>query len=88
MPGLTTKQRGYGIRHKRKRRQVARIVAAGEAFCVRCGRPIRPDEAWDLGHDDLDRSLYSGPEHRACNRATNTRGRATAKRRRKRVRMW
>jgi hypothetical protein len=28
------------------------------------------DEPWDLGHDDHDRSITRGPEHRdRCNRA-------------------
>ena len=35
-----------------------------------CGRLIMPGEAWDLGHNDLDRSRYSGPEHSKCNRGT------------------
>ena len=46
----------------------------------RRGEFIRPDEPWDLGHDDLDRSLPRAPEHRRCNRAT----RAHAAKRRKR----
>src|SRR5215207_10927405 len=28
--------------------------------------PITPDEPWDLGHVDHDRSRYAGPEHRKC----------------------
>jgi len=73
-----TVARGYGARHRRIRRAFEPIVAAGLATCARCGQRIHPGEPFDLGHDDLDRSRYTGPEHRACNRATNT-GRITSR---------
>ena len=69
MPGRTT-ARGYGTAHQRRRRQLARRVKAGDVVCWRCQLPISPDEPWDLGHDDKDRSITRGPEHRRCNRAT------------------
>ena len=37
--------------------------------CARCGELIGPDEKWDLGHDDREPTLHSGPEHTRCNRA-------------------
>jgi hypothetical protein len=78
--GKTT-ARGYGAAWQRRRRRFAEIVRAGLAVCWRCGKPIEPLEPWDLGHDDLDRSVVRGPEHRRCNRAT-------AGRRRKGSRVW
>jgi len=70
------RERGYGADFKRERKRVERIVKAGLAVCARCGQPIRvvggKPEPWDLGHNDFDRSLISGAEHRACNRATAT----------------
>src|SRR5215216_2030848 len=53
-----TNERGYGLEHKRLRQKVAREVAAGLATCARCGYLIQPDEPWDLGHDDHDRSVW------------------------------
>lgn len=65
----TTSERGYGYAHRKLREQWARVVKRGDAVCWRCGRGIHPDEAWDLGHDDHDRSITHGPEHAGrCNR--------------------
>ncbi|QIG58476.1 HNH endonuclease [Mycobacterium phage Cornie] len=75
----TTSQRGYNAQHQRERRRWTPIVQAGKATCWRCQQPIHPNQPWDLGHDDHDRSKYKGPEHigRECpaggNRATATR---------------
>jgi hypothetical protein len=47
------------------------MVEAGIARCARCGELIARGEPWDLGHiDGTERMVYSGPEHRRCNRAT------------------
>src|SRR5215212_3918916 len=59
-----------GWMHQRLRKQAAALVAAGNAVCWRCGRPILPWMAWDLGHDDYDRGIYRGPGCRHCNRSS------------------
>jgi hypothetical protein len=63
----TTKQRGYGSRHRDLRKAWKRIVEAGGAVCARCGKPIAKWELFDLDHRD-DRRGYLGVSHRACNR--------------------
>jgi hypothetical protein len=67
-------KRRYGRAHRLVRKKYASIVAAGEANCARCGKPILPGANWDLDHDDEDplQRRYLGPSHRRCNRAVVT----------------
>lgn len=59
----------YGERHRQLRAQLKTRVDAGLETCRRCGKPIRPGEPFDLGHDDSGSpSGYRGPEHLRCNR--------------------
>lgn len=71
----TTAERGYGNEHQKLRRRWAKVIANSGTACARCGCWINPGELWDLGHDDLDRTKYRGPEHRGCNRKTANRSR-------------
>jgi hypothetical protein len=66
-----TAERGYGKAHRRLREEWAPSVGRGEVACARCGHLIAPGVAWDLGHHDLDRSVYVGPEHSKCNRGAS-----------------
>lgn len=84
MAGSTT-ARGYGHQHQKLRAEYKQRMAKGEQFtCWRCGLLVDPSMPWDLGHDDHDRSIYRGPEHRGreCpqrgNRATTGRRTRTA----------
>lgn len=76
--GLTTTQRGYGwTTHQAQRRRWKPIVDAGQAYCCNAdclmsSRWIPPGTPWDLGHTP-DRSAWTGPEHRRCNRAEGAR---------------
>jgi hypothetical protein len=70
----TPAERGYDAQHRALRKTWAVKVKAGGVRCWRCGEPIAPTEAWDLGHDDEDRTVYRGPEHAGrCNRAAGAR---------------
>jgi hypothetical protein len=72
--------KGYDTTHKLLRKQCAKQVAAGGVRCWRCRDLIQPGDPWDLGHDDYDRTVYRGPEHRRCNRATAGRMQPTIRR--------
>ena len=74
----TTTERGYGAIHQAERAKWEPLVAKGGVMCARrgpncIGEPIGPDQAWDLGHQDGDRSKYNGPECIPCNRGTGGR---------------
>jgi hypothetical protein len=69
----TRQERGYDAGHEAERKRWAPLVATGNVKCWRCREHIPADAAWDLGHDDRDRSKYRGPECRPCNRATSGR---------------
>lgn len=75
--------RGYGRRHRELRKQWEPNVNAGRVECsaphcmaeARPGgtRRIAPGAAWDLGHDETDRTRYKGPQHAECNRGQSRR---------------
>ena len=64
----TREQRGYGVEHKKLRRQLAAKVQAGGIRCGICGKPIPPGSVWHLDHTE-DRTDYRGPAHASCNTA-------------------
>jgi hypothetical protein len=87
-PAGKTAARGYNWAHQKLRAEYKQRMTNGEQFdCWRCGLWVNPAMPWDLGHDDHDRSVYRGPEHRGreCpaggNRATTGRRRTQAPRR-------
>lgn len=68
----STTRRGYGSDHQAKREEWRPYVEAGTVDChaVVCymtTRAIIPGTPWDLGHTE-DRTAWTGPEHRYCNR--------------------
>jgi hypothetical protein len=65
----TKAERGYGPVFQTTRRMWVKRIAQGGVHCSRCGRDITSADAWDLGHDDEDRSVIVGPECRFCNRS-------------------
>lgn len=67
MGKANTTTKGYGIRHQREREKWRAKVDSGGVTCARCNEPIQPGRPWDLGHTD-DRTGWTGPEHRVCNR--------------------
>jgi len=63
-------QRGYDHAHRSLRKAFIPEHQSGTLTCWRCHELIEPDEPFDLGHDDNDRTIYRGPEHaNRCNRS-------------------
>jgi hypothetical protein len=42
------------------------MVRTGAVNCARCGKPIQPQDQWQLDHSD-DRNGYLGASHASCN---------------------
>jgi hypothetical protein len=57
----------YGVEHRRRRRQLEPLVAAGSISCVRCGLAILAGQEWDLDHVNGAGGPTS-PAHATCNR--------------------
>lgn len=53
--------------HRAMVQAVKAAVAAGRAYCWRCGRHLPPGSKAHAGHDDHDRTRYRGPECPSCN---------------------
>jgi hypothetical protein len=76
--------RGYDSKHSRVRDTWLPTIAAGHGHChaTTCLEPtrwIQPGTAWDMGHTP-DRTTWTGPEHRRCNRSAG--GKSRGKKRR------
>ena len=67
-------RRDMGREHRARRASLLQRQAQGETlFCWRCNAPLGVE--WQLGHDDLDRSITRGPECVSCNqKAASERG--------------
>lgn len=83
--------RWNGTTATKERARLARIVATGQAVCWRCGNPIDPRMAWDVGHI-IGRAAGGGnarvnlaPEHASCNRRDGQAVGQSVRRARKRV---
>lgn len=64
----TRQQRGYDAAHDATRRaSIAKLTAGHTLTCWRCGEPITTADELHIGHDDHDRSITRGDEHRSCN---------------------
>lgn len=61
--------RGYDHAHRELRKAFIPEHTAGALICWRCREIIPSNEPFDLGHDDVDRTMYRGAEHRRCNRS-------------------
>jgi hypothetical protein len=58
----------YGRKHRLERKRWEPIVAAGDAVCARCLRPISPGGRWHLSHDHFAADgSYEGIAHASCN---------------------
>jgi hypothetical protein len=52
---------------QRRAALIKQLERDGFLTCWRCGDPIYTADNTHLGHDDFDRSITRGAEHKACN---------------------
>ena len=73
----TTKERGYGAKHRAEKERWRPTVDAGHADCAELicleendgrTRRIEPGADWDLAHGE-GQVGYRGPAHARCNRS-------------------
>ena len=66
----TRQERGYDAAHDQLRAKWQRRLDDGlVVHCWRCGDQVDPTN-WTLGHCDIDRTKYHGPECPRCDYAT------------------
>jgi len=87
----STAARDYGRQHQLLRAGWTPQVESGlvdchAIICLHPTRRIQPGALWDLGHN-AERTGWTGPEHRRCNRADGAR-RGNARRARRTSRVW
>ena len=85
------KEQGWtGRRVTNARKQIAATLPAP---CVECGKPVTPDDLWDVGHITAlalggQASIY-GAAHRTCNRKAGGKlGARYSARKKKQTREW
>ncbi len=84
-PAAQARRRQYDSpEHRAARAKIKRQIAAGTAYCWRCGNWLPPGTKAHVGHDDHDRTIVRGAECEGCNlSAAASKGARVANARRK-----
>ncbi len=84
-PAAQARRRQYDSpEHRAARAKIKSQIAAGTAYCWRCGSWLPPGTQAHVGHDDHDRTIVRGAECESCNlSAAASKGARVANARRK-----